>query len=535
MTRRALIGVGGPVVAALVEQLGAVPGLAGRVELHLSPMMDGGRAAVPGDVLARAVVVLDEGGALSAAERAGLAPGCAVLALPRLGFAACWQAGGLEDALRAMFAREAGCDVRVAGFVLSRFRRERLFHGPGHPAGPLLEQVMAQVLGHPALLGLVDGAPDAALRAVAPGLAGVFADHAVPVPAAVAAALGLAWWTPPEMLAAGRGLAARPVAERRVVRAAAEVARTVPFFATAIDPAVAAEGAALLSTDSARYAAAETALVALDAAVVLGCGAVLHDGDVVAGTLAGLAAAPEVAGRRVEAPCLLGVGAGWADDPHGMTGVMPRLVLYARLRRQVPGLVLLLPEGLAGQRWLADMLGLLGVGEERVAWLGAAPVACPRLWVCEGLDGRAVAPFVAEAAGALAGVVALEPGRPGALYLHAAGRLANGAAVAGLLSALGFVVVDVARASLAERIALLRGARVVVAAQGGALAEMAFCPAGAAVVELLGPADASAQYWSIASVAGLQYGYVVGAATEAGFVIAPDMLEAAVRRAVSPQ
>ena len=46
--------------------------------------------------------------------------------------------------------------------------------------------------------------------------------------------------------------------------------------------------------------------------------------------------------------------------------------------------------------------------------------------------------------------------------------------MAGVLSALGFVVVDVDRASLAERIALLRGAWVVVAAQtdaagGGAL------------------------------------------------------------------
>jgi hypothetical protein len=367
-------------------------------------------------------------------------------------------------------------------------------------------------------------------------LAGAFADRAVPIDAAVAEALGLEWWTPPPpravvMLAAGRALGARPVAERVVVRAAATVARAVPFFATAIDPAVAAEGAALLSTASARYDAAETALVALAEAVVLGSGAVLHDGDMVGGTLDGPIAAPEVMGRRIEAPCLLGFGPSFAADPHGLVGVLPRLVLHARLRRRVPGLMLVLPAALAGQGWLREMLGLLGVGEDRVAWVGAGPVSCPLLWVAEGLDARAAAPFVAEAAGALAGVVALGGPGPAALYLHEAGRVANGAAVAGLLSALGFVVVDVARASLAERIGLLRRARVVVAAQGGALAEMAFCPAGAAVVELLGPADASVRFWSIASVAGLRYGYVVGAAGEGGFAVPLDMLEAAVRRA----
>jgi capsular polysaccharide biosynthesis protein len=72
--------------------------------------------------------------------------------------------------------------------------------------------------------------------------------------------------------------------------------------------------------------------------------------------------------------------------------------------------------------------------------------------------------------------------------------------------------VDADRTSLADRIALLRHASAVVAPQGGALAECAFCPEGAGVLELLGPADPSPVFWSLASVCGLRYGYVVGEA-----------------------
>src|SRR5688572_7038226 len=90
MARPALIGIGGHVVGALVEQLGAVPGLAARVELHLSPEMPGGRPPAPPEVLARAVVVLAEASAMTPAERGALAPSCAVVTLPRLSFASLW-------------------------------------------------------------------------------------------------------------------------------------------------------------------------------------------------------------------------------------------------------------------------------------------------------------------------------------------------------------------------------------------------------------------------------------------------------------
>ncbi len=616
MARPALIGVGGHVVGAMVEQLGAVPGLATRVELHLSPDLPTGRPRAAAGVLARAVVVLTEQGAMHEAERAALAPDCAVITLPRLEFTSLWplmaahpprgsdipaaaasfgdrialevlRAGiapasrraaydavavsALEDLdrlhaemARALFQHEAGCDIRVAAFVLSRFRAERLFHSAVHPSGALMHQVMAQLLGHPALAALADGSFDTQLHAVAPGLAGVFADAQAPVHPDVAAHFRLGWWRPSlryrqgdavrsfsewvdwhlreppprrgVILPAGPGAAALHagdgLAEVATLYPAAYVARATPFFATAINPDIALQGAALLSADSGRYHAPAALLAVLADAVVLGrSGAVLHNGpvlhnsaglhnsavlhnDAVLGNQRTRGGPPPMPAlppaHRIEGSGFLGVGPGWEADPHGMVTILPRLVACARLRRQYPDMRLLLPEA-ANTPGLREMLALLGL-EPHVAWLPDAPVACASLLVTAGFDTGAVSPLAHAAALALAALVPVAPPGPRLVYLRssARGQPTNEEAVAASLAARGFTVLDADATSLAERIAVLRHADAVVATQGPALADIAFCPPGAAVLELVGPSDPSLTYWSIASCAGLRYGYLVG-------------------------
>lgn len=590
MPHPVLISIGGHVAGALVQQLGAVPGLADKVEFHLSPTLPSGRAVAAPDVLARACVVLDEDGAITAQERAFLPESCAVITLPRLDFPILWPAMGnhpahgddgrfvpansLHDLAQAhhriadeMFRREARCDIRVAGFVLSGFRAERLFHARAHPAGPLLVQIMAQLLGHPAMRALA-GDFDTALQAVLPGLDAVFHDAQTPVHAAVAAHFALEWWSAPlacrqdavmpdrnawadwhrrmtiprpaPLLPAPQGIAlaasATPVPpplgptlaqlHATTVHAAAEMVRVAPFFATAIDPVVARHGAALLSAASARYLAAPCLMVRLDRAVVLGhCGAVLHDGTLVADTLVAddlpFAATPmpmpAADGPRIATPSFLGFASGWAQDPHGITTLLPRLIAYARLRRYEPELRLLLPEPLATAPWLRDMLALLGIGSA-ITWLDNVAVACTGLVVTTGLHAELIPPAAHLAAQALAALVPLVPPGPKLLYLRShdtTGRLANAPGVAATLEARGFTLVDADSVPLARRIALLRHATAVVAAQGPALAELAYCPPGAAVLELVGPANPSAQFWSLASCAALRYGYLVGNAVGA--------------------
>ena len=284
---------------------------------------------------------------------------------------------------------------------------------------------------------------------------------------------------------------------------AARITRATPFIATAIDPAIAGHGAVLLSAQSGQYTAPAVLVSALEGAIVLGHSAALRldsGSDAVA---------------QIDRPALLGFEAGWVDDPRGMVGILPRLLTFARLRRREPSLVLVLPDALAQAGWLGEMLALLGIAAGDIVWLADTGARCARLVVTSGLGGDDVSPFSTEAARDLAALVPLSGALPRRVYLRSAataGRLVNEVELAAMLAAHGFALLDADQTSLVERIAVLRHASAVVAAQGPALAELAFCPPGAAVLELVGPANPRLLFWSLASCAGLRYGYVVGEA-----------------------
>jgi len=612
-----LIGAGGHVMGALVMAIAAIPGLDGRVDLHLSRTLPGGRAPVPPDVLARAAVLLEEAApwqsatSLTAAERALLPQGCTTITLPRPEFNSLWplmaddprnvatpelpmgpiprlfadrlashiaQAEpdpdlrraaydatrldsiidlqqGHEAELRQMFLREQSCNIRIAAFVLSQFRAQRLFHTAVHPAGPVLHYMMAQILAHPTLPDLLAQPYDTALRTAGAALDDAFSDIQAPIHPRVAAHFALAWWNAGleyRWLGQGRRFSdwiewylrlpapspatPQPATEATIpaglplgtgdmpgaiaLHPPAEIARVAPFFATAIDPAIARHGAALLSEASARYRAAPAMLGMLAGATILGdSGAVLHQQAIVANTLRENADSLRTtllpARRHLDGRHFMGFGPHWRDDPHGITGVLPRLVAYARRHRRDPALRLLLPEA-ADAPWLRETLALLNINATQVAWLADEAVVCADLTLTTRLPIDDVAPFAIEAARAAAALVPLSPPGPRLVYLHGdstCGTPANATQIAATLAARGFAIVEANRISLPERIALLRHATAVVAAQGPHLAGMVFCPPGTAVLELVGPANPRALYWSLASCAGLRYGYVVGEPT----------------------
>ena len=55
------------------------------------------------------------------------------------------------------FAREHGCDIKVAAYMLHHFRELRLFYTHGHPTGRMMAYVLAQLIGHPAMRRGVHG------------------------------------------------------------------------------------------------------------------------------------------------------------------------------------------------------------------------------------------------------------------------------------------------------------------------------------------------------------------------------------------
>lgn len=546
-----LIGAGGPAVAAMLAGLAAIPGLSTRIRLlhlpHAAPNQGGLRRGLAPEALADALAVLDEvpapgGSSLAPGERAALPAGCAILRLPRPSLTALWPLAGdspaereahpfhdrlagqlrgagapealmaayaaapladladldamLEEDASRLAAREQGCDLRILAFILAQFRAQRLFHTATLPAAPLLAFLLAQALLHPALKRLPAMPHDAALRAALPAMAAAVEAEQAPLHPGVAAHFGLAWWRPDLAYAQDgfrgsfadftrRSLTPPPPPEPPL-HPGGTVARTPPFFATTINPDLAPEGATLLSESAARYTAPP---------VVIGPG---------------------------PGP-LRGAGPDWRQDESGLATLLPRLVAHARLHRRDPALRLVLPDA-ARSPWLTQALELLGTADA-ASWLEADLPARD----VTGLSPRDIAPFAAIAARVLAGMVPLGKPGPRLVHLTAPGPRApvNAAEVSRVLQSLGFVIVNPAVLSLPARIALLRDAHALVAAQGPALDEMAFLPEGAAVLELTGPTTPTLRWWSLASVCNLRYGYIVGDAAEAGYAIPLTMLHAA--------
>jgi len=89
-------------------------------------------------------------------------------------------------------------------------------------------------------------------------------------------------------------------------------------------------------------------------------------------------------------------------------------------------------------------------------------------------------------------------------------RIVNFEAMANRLAGSGFAVLSLHELSMAERISAISGARFIIGQHSPLLAYALFAGSGARVLELFAPAAVQPLYWSLASSAGLQYGFLVG-------------------------
>ncbi len=646
MSRVLVIGAGSCIIEAILNHCRTIPGLDERAELYLSQILPGGRAAVPAEMLRRCGILIEEAapwqgaGTLSAEERALLPESCARVTVPTLHFNSLWplmaedprnvpEPGapygripfGMGDRLalrvietvadpaarraaydatdlrsvanlarshelevRNCFAREQGCDVRVAGYVMSHFRDKRLYYTHNHPTGELMFFVLAQLFAVPVLRDLIQLPYDRLVvgaRAWADG-SNVFGGEEAPIHPAVAEHFGLRWWRRdltyawlaerrtfdqwidwyltyvPGIETAPLSSPAEPVAvlpghrlsagdylvtlrDRRQVKEVANLAapvrlgRALPYFATPIDAAIAPYGTCFSDPEFAAYDASETFVASLgEAAVIGGCGAVVHRGKVLGDTFRELWVGEEspaiaavgadylelqpqiaLAPRWLPEPHFCGFSGGWRDEAHWLIGSLPRLVAYLRLVEMQPNLKLLLPALPAGSGQ-QQTLDLLSIPPDVVTELGGGEVlACRDLWVTGALDLWRMPPFCRQAASFIAGLVRSK-GAPAAaervLLRPAAAmqRIVNFEAVADRLAGNGFVVLSLHELSMPERIRAISGARLIVGQHCPLLAYSLFAGPGARVMELFPPAAVQPLYWSLASSAGLQYGFLVG-------------------------
>jgi hypothetical protein len=661
--KKVVIGAGSCIIQAILGQFQTIPGLADKAELHLSQILPGGREKLAPDLLARCAILIEEAapwqksGTLTSEERAHLPESCVTITVPTLHFNSLWplmtedprnvpepgapygripfgmgdklalkivqtepdpekrraayDAAGLrglvnparshELEIRNCFAREQGCDVRVAAYVMAHFREKRLYYTHNHPTGELMYVVLSQLYALAPLRELIKLPYDQLITAARlwADTSNVFGGEEAPVHPEVAAYFGLQWWTPDHRYAwmnearsfdewidwylrydprpatpeppppapepgprLACGLFMDTMYDQGSLPGAVElepaalIARPAPFAAIGLDPALARHGAVLTDPAARRYRASRTLLAPLRGAAILGStGLILQDGAILGDSFRNLVADAVIAAvgadavvlqpgllpaRHIEGRAFCGFAPGWDDQAHWLIGGLPRLIAFMRLRLRDPALRLVLPPLTAGSL-PAQCVALLGIPEEQVIQIGAAEaLSFDELFVLSALDLWSVSPFSRHAAHELASTLALTapPGHTAArIHLRSAAvasRMDNADAVAAALASLGFAIIDFDALDLAQRVAVMRRAEVVVGEHGPSLANLFFCAPGTRVLELFGPSAPQPMYWSVAAACGLQYGYAVGTPvpTETPgrretYTLSPDSLAAA--------
>jgi capsular polysaccharide biosynthesis protein len=103
----------------------------------------------------------------------------------------------------------------------------------------------------------------------------------------------------------------------------------------------------------------------------------------------------------------------------------------------------------------------------------------------------------------------IDPLQPRRIYISRRSarwrRVINEAEVLACLHPWGFAPVQMETLSLPEQIALMQGAEAVIGIHGAGLTNLAFCPPGTTVIEILPSSAVLPYFWIIAQVAGLRY------------------------------
>ena len=428
-----IIGAGSCIIEAILKQFGEVPGLLDKVDLHLSQIVPGGRGLVPVDILARATILIEEAapwqgaGTLSDAERASLAEGCTTITVPTLHFNSLWplmtedprnqpepgapygripfgmgdrialkivqsepdptKRRALYDAvdlasvanlarsheleIRNCFAREHGCDVRVAAYVMANFREKRLFYTHAHPTGELMYFLLAQLYAVPELRDLIKRPYDQLLAGARTwaDTSNVFAGEDAPIHPKVAAYFGLKWWrpdvryrwmeqdrtfdewvewyltytpnaagqpavpetpapptvskAPPITLPVGRYLAAKQAAatDVRELTPPTDIARSAIIVRDGLDRSLAVHGELMSHESNGHYTSPATLVGALRNAMVVGeDGLVVHDGSVLGDTFRVFSTGPAAAVVRDATPSTVTLQPGVPTGQRNETG-----------------------------------------------------------------------------------------------------------------------------------------------------------------------------------------------------------------------
>lgn len=218
--------------------------------------------------------------------------------------------------------------------------------------------------------------------------------------------------------------------------------------------------------------------------------------------------------KRIESPTFLGFNGGHTNYAHWFTDHLVMLYVYTQ-HYQAKGFKIALPDNLTG--FAKDTVSLMGIAPSDIVYLKNDIVAFDDLRVTSFFAFTETPAFYDAAVEKL--IQACRT--PGAeqqgyrkIYISrrdaSARPILNVDEVESLAVEYGFELLVTGQMSLKEQIAAFQGARIVVGPHGAGLINSIFCPPGATLIELFPEYMLGAQFWTSASLRGLEYGYLCG-------------------------
>ncbi|MGF1494385.1 MAG: DUF563 domain-containing protein [Microcoleaceae cyanobacterium] len=221
---------------------------------------------------------------------------------------------------------------------------------------------------------------------------------------------------------------------------------------------------------------------------------------------------------------------------HWMVEILPRLHLYDQSRDLHP-LPLIVPSNSPGfVRESLTLTGYLG----RVLFLGRGTYHFQKLHFLSRLSTAGdVSPLSIQWLNQKFPVASRNEFLPHKRRIYVSRRdaktryLTNDAEVQAVLSQFGFETITMSDYSLAQQIELFRQAEFVIGSHGAAFANLVFTPPGATLIEFFQVGHCHQAYYRIASLKGIQYGFLVGQPEGMGFAIEVKKLQQIVQQALS--
>ena len=160
-----------------------------------------------------------------------------------------------------------------------------------------------------------------------------------------------------------------------------------------------------------------------------------------------------------------------------------------------------------------DALVQIGVNPFAVAVTDNTPVLCDSLVVIDGLSAHGVyqSPLCGQALADMAESIPAGPHEKIFVSRNTEQRrLLNQEAIEATMRERGFAIVDPAKMTLTEQIALFKGASTVVGPLGAALTNIAFCRSGSRIVALTSQSFPDTFFWFLSQHRGHDYSEIRG-------------------------